>query len=86
MNKQILIYKPGFVYERPGDGDQPAAEPTPDLLAFLDTDRPTEDDIEAAAAHFHVNVSVVKTLRRNKGDDVDSNTGMTPLVEWLEAA
>ena len=41
--------------------------PFKDLLAFLDTDRPDDDDIESAATHFHVSTRLVETLLVNKG-------------------
>lgn len=61
--------------------------PYEDLRGFLATDQPTEDDIEAAATHFHVNPSVITTLRWNKGQRVSDKTGgADDVADRLEAA
>ena len=41
--------------------------PYDDLLAYVNTAHPTEDDISAAARHFHVSEGVIQTLLVNKG-------------------
>ena len=41
--------------------------PYEDLLAYMNTDCPTDDDVAAAARHFNVSERVVQTLLANKG-------------------
>ena len=41
--------------------------PFDDLLAYINTSVPSEDDISAAARHFHVSERVVQTVLVNKG-------------------
>ena len=41
--------------------------PYDDLVAYMNTDCPTEDDVAAAARHFNVSERVVQTLLVNKG-------------------
>ena len=41
--------------------------PYDDLLAYMDTEQPSEDDISAAAHHFNVSERVVQTVLVNKG-------------------
>ena len=41
--------------------------PYDDLMAYVNTDFPTEDDVAAAARHFHVSERVIQTLLVNKG-------------------
>ena len=41
--------------------------PYDDLLAYMNTDCPTDDDLAAAARHFNVSERVVQTLLVNKG-------------------
>ena len=41
--------------------------PFEDLLAYINTAEPSEDDISAAGRHFHVSERVVKTVLVNKG-------------------
>lgn len=40
--------------------------PIEDLLAYVDTNDPTEDDVSAAAHHFHVSERVIQTVLVNK--------------------
>ena len=42
--------------------------PYEDLIAFLDTDAPTDGDLSAAAQHFHVSERVIRTVLVNKHD------------------
>lgn len=55
--------------------------PAEDVRAFLATEDPTPDDISAAADHFAVNESVIRTLAVNKGW-----IGREQLQDRLEAA
>ena len=41
--------------------------PYDDLMAYMNTGYPDEDDVAAAARHFHVSERVVQTLLVNKG-------------------
>ena len=41
--------------------------PYDDLMAYMNTGYPNEDDVAAAARHFHVSERVVQTLLVNKG-------------------
>jgi hypothetical protein len=40
--------------------------PYPDLIAYIGSDQPTEEDISAAARHFHVSERLVRTVLVNK--------------------
>jgi hypothetical protein len=40
--------------------------PYDDLLAYMNTEDPIEDDISAAARHFHVSERVIQTTLVNK--------------------
>ncbi len=40
--------------------------PYEDLLSYINTDYPSEDDISAAARHFHVSERVIQTVLVNK--------------------
>ena len=51
------------------------------LLAYVDTEEPTEDDIAAAARHFHVSERVIQTVLVNKG-----KIGREQFDEIVEAA
>lgn len=55
--------------------------PFNELLEYLNTDAPDDDDIAAAAQHFHVSEAVVQTLLLNKGI-----IAHTRLTDRLEAA
>ena len=55
--------------------------PFEDLKAYLETDHPDEDDIAAAAVHFHVANRVVETVLVNK-----KLIERERLVDRLEAA
>lgn len=41
--------------------------PYGDLLTYINTEEPSEDDISAAARHFHVSERVIQTVLVNKG-------------------
>lgn len=55
--------------------------PFDDLQAYLDTDQPEDDDLQAAARHFHVPVRVIQTVLVNKGV-----VGRASFEEMIEAA
>jgi hypothetical protein len=40
--------------------------PADGLIAFLGTDRPTDDDLSATAQHYHVSERVVRSVLVNK--------------------
>lgn len=55
--------------------------PYEDLLAYVDTDVPSEDDVSAAARNFHVSERVIQTVLVNKG-----MIGRRQFDEMVEAA
>ena len=55
--------------------------PYEDLLAHVDTDAPSEDDVTAAARNFHVSERVIQTVLVNKGA-----IGRRQFDEMVEAA
>ena len=55
--------------------------PYEDLLAYVDTDAPSEDDVSAAARNFHVSERVIQTVLVNKGA-----IGRRQFDEMVEAA
>ena len=55
--------------------------PYDDLLAYMDTEQPSEDDISAAAHHFYVSERLVQTVLVNKG-----LIGKQQFDEMVEAA
>ena len=55
--------------------------PFDDLVAYMDTEQPEDDDVQAAARHFHVPVRVIQTLLVNKGV-----IGRASFEEMIEAA
>ena len=55
--------------------------PYGDLLAYINTEEPSEDDISAAARHFHVSERVIQTILVNKGE-----IGREQFDEMVEAA
>lgn len=55
--------------------------PHKDLLAYINTDEPSEEDVSAAASHFHVSERVVQTLLVNKG-----KIGRHQFEDMVEAA
>ena len=55
--------------------------PYGDLLAYINTEEPSEDDISAAARHFHVSERVIQTVLVNKGE-----IGREQFDEMVEAA
>ena len=55
--------------------------PFDDLQAYMGTEQPEDDDIQAAARHFHVPVRMIQTLLVNKGV-----IGRASFEEMIEAA
>ena len=55
--------------------------PYDDLLTYMGTERPSEEDISAAAGHFNVSERVVQTVLVNKGI-----IGRQQFDEMVEAA
>ena len=55
--------------------------PFDDLQAYMDAEHPEDDDIQAAARHFHVPVRMIQTLLVNKGV-----IGRASFEEMIEAA
>ena len=55
--------------------------PFEDLLAYINADVPSEDDVSAASRHFHVSEGVVRTVLVNKGV-----IGRQRIDELVEAA
>ena len=55
--------------------------PYRDLLSYINTEQPSEDDIAAAARYFHVSERVIQTVLVNKGI-----IGRQEFDEMIEAA
>lgn len=55
--------------------------PYEDLLSYINTERPSEEDISSAARHFHVSERVIQTVLVNKG-----KIGRRQFDEIVEAA
>lgn len=60
--------------------------PFEDLMAYLNTEHPSEEDITAAAHHFHVSERVVQTVLVNKYVIPRENLPREDLADMVEAA